>query len=60
MNYQGGELESQYKRLSSNLERSEDAADAVRKRVHDVQEVGDADVIRSRAKVAAVAASKEM
>jgi Protein of unknown function (DUF2959) len=42
VNYQGGELEVQYKRLSLNLDRSNDAADSVRKRIADVQSVGDA------------------
>ena len=42
VSYQGGELETQYKRLNGKLEDSEDAAKNVRKRVSDVQEVGDA------------------
>jgi hypothetical protein len=40
--FSGGELESQYKRLASKLEDSEDAAKAVRSRVASVQDVGDA------------------
>ncbi len=42
VSYQGGALEAQYKRLNGKLEDSEDAAKSVRKRITDVQEVGDA------------------
>lgn len=42
VNFQGGELEAQYKRLDAKLKDSEDAAEAVRKRIADVQDVGDA------------------
>lgn len=42
VNFQGGELEAQYKRLDAKLKDSEEAATTVRKRISDVQEVGDA------------------
>ncbi|MGB7181816.1 MAG: DUF2959 domain-containing protein [Burkholderiaceae bacterium] len=42
VNYQGGKLEAQYKSLKGHLEDSEDAAANVRKRVADVEKVGDA------------------
>lgn len=42
VNYQGGDLETQYKKLSKQLDDSEDAAKNVKKRVADVQDVGDA------------------
>jgi ElaB/YqjD/DUF883 family membrane-anchored ribosome-binding protein len=42
VNFQGGELEAQYKRLDAKLKDGEDAAEAVRKRIADVQDVGDA------------------
>lgn len=42
VNFQGGELEKQYRRLAGKLEDSEAAAAAVRKRIADVQDVGDA------------------
>ncbi len=42
VNYQGGELETQYKRLASQLGDSEEAAARVRSRIGDVESVGDA------------------
>lgn len=39
--YQGGDLEATYKKLNSELERSEDSAEAVRKRIKDVESVAD-------------------
>lgn len=42
VSYQGGALEAQYKRLNGKLEDSEEAAQSVRKRITDVQSVGDA------------------
>lgn len=39
--YQGGDLEATYKKLNSELESSEDSAEAVRKRIKDVESVGD-------------------
>ncbi len=42
VNYQGGDLETQYKRLSKQLDDSEDAAKNVKKRVAEVQDVGEA------------------
>ena len=40
--YQGGDLEASYKKLSSELESSEDSAETVRKRIRDVESVADA------------------
>lgn len=40
--YQGGDLETTYKKLSSELESSEDSAETVRKRIRDVESVADA------------------
>ena len=40
--YQGGDLETSYKKLSSELESSEDSAETVRKRIRDVESVADA------------------
>ena len=42
VSYQGGELEATYKKLSSELESSEDSAETVRKRIRDVGSVADA------------------
>jgi ElaB/YqjD/DUF883 family membrane-anchored ribosome-binding protein len=42
VNYQGGDLEATYKKLSGELERSEDSAETVRKRIRDVESVADA------------------
>ena len=42
VSYQGGDLEATYKKLSSELESSEDSAEAVRKRIRDVESVADA------------------
>lgn len=39
--YDGGELEDAYKRLKKELDRSEDRADRVRKRIHDVEVVAE-------------------
>ena len=39
--YQGGDLEATYKKLNSELENSEDSAEAVRKRIKDVESVAD-------------------
>lgn len=40
--YDGGDLESTYKKLSGELEASEDSAKAVRKKIGDVESVADA------------------
>ena len=40
--YQGGDLESTYKTLNSELQNSEDSAETVRKRIRDVESVADA------------------
>jgi len=40
--FEGGELDKTYKRLNTELERSEDRAQAVHKRIEDVQEVAKA------------------
>lgn len=40
--YQGGDLETTYKKLSSELQNSEDSAETVRKRIRDVESVADA------------------
>jgi hypothetical protein len=40
--FEGGELEKTYKRLNTEFERSEDRAQAVHKRIEDVQEVAKA------------------
>lgn len=37
--YQGGDLEATYKKLNSELQNSEDSAEAVRKRIKDVESV---------------------
>lgn len=42
VNYQGGELEAQYNSLAAELEDSEKAADAVRSRIRDVEDVAGA------------------
>jgi len=42
VSYQGGDLEATYKKLSGELESSEDSAKAVRKRIDDVESVADA------------------
>jgi ElaB/YqjD/DUF883 family membrane-anchored ribosome-binding protein len=42
VNYQGGDLETQYKSLEAQLEDSETAADAVRGRILDVEDVAEA------------------
>lgn len=39
--YQGGDLEATYKKLNSELDSSEDSAEAVRKRIKDVESVAD-------------------
>ncbi len=39
--YQGGDLEATYKKLNNELESSEDSAEAVRKRIKDVESVAD-------------------
>ena len=39
--YQGGDLEATYKKLNSELESSEDSAEAVRTRIKDVESVAD-------------------
>jgi ElaB/YqjD/DUF883 family membrane-anchored ribosome-binding protein len=39
--YQGGDLEATYKKLNNELQNSEDSADAVRKRIKDVESVAD-------------------
>ena len=40
--YQGGDLEATYKTLHSELQRSEDSAETVRKRIRDVESVANA------------------
>ena len=40
--YQGGDLETTYKKLNSELQNSEDSAEKVRKRIRDVESVADA------------------
>ncbi|MGH9424849.1 MAG: DUF2959 domain-containing protein [Terriglobia bacterium] len=40
--YQGGDLETTYKKLSSELQSSEDSAETVRKRIENVESVADA------------------
>ena len=40
--YQGGDLETTYKKLNSELHNSEDSAEKVRKRIRDVESVTDA------------------
>ena len=40
--YQGGDLEATYKTLDGALQRSEDSAEIVRKRIRDVESVADA------------------
>ncbi|MBH0208934.1 MAG: DUF2959 domain-containing protein [Nitrospira sp.] len=40
--YEGGDLEATYKKLNSELENSEDSAEAVRKKISDVESVADA------------------
>lgn len=42
VSYEGGDLEDTYKKLSGELETSEDSAEAVRKRISDVESVADA------------------
>jgi hypothetical protein len=42
VSYDGGDLEAQYRRLAAQLEDSEQAADAVRSRIADVESVGSA------------------
>ncbi|MBH0200618.1 MAG: DUF2959 domain-containing protein [Nitrospira sp.] len=42
VSYDGGDLESAYKKLSGELEASEDSAKAVRKKIGDVESVADA------------------
>jgi ElaB/YqjD/DUF883 family membrane-anchored ribosome-binding protein len=42
VSYQGGDLETQYKKLAKQLDDSEDAAKNVKKRVAEVQDVGEA------------------
>ena len=42
VNFSGGDLEATYKKLSGELESSEERAEAVRKRIDDVESVGDA------------------
>lgn len=39
--YQGGDLEATYKKLNNELQHSEDSADAVRKRIKDVESLAD-------------------
>jgi hypothetical protein len=39
--YQGGDLEATYKKLNGELQNSEDSAEAVRKRIKDVESVAD-------------------
>ena len=41
VSYQGGDLEATYKKLNSELQNSEDSAEAVRKRIKDVESVAD-------------------
>ncbi len=40
--YEGGDLEATYKKLNGELENSEDSAEAVRKKISDVESVADA------------------
>ncbi len=40
--YEGGDLETTYKKLNGELENSEDSAEAVRKKISDVESVADA------------------
>jgi ElaB/YqjD/DUF883 family membrane-anchored ribosome-binding protein len=42
VSYEGGDLEARYERLAAQLEDSEDAAQAVRSRIADVESVADA------------------
>ena len=42
VSYQGGDLEAIYKKLSGELQNSEDSAKSVRKRIEDVESVADA------------------
>ncbi len=42
VSYEGGDLETTYKKLNGELENSEDSAKAVRKRIADVESVADA------------------
>ena len=42
VSYEGGDLEDTYKKLSGELEASEDSAEAVNKRIQDVESVADA------------------
>ena len=42
VSYEGGDLEDTYKKLSGELEASEDSAEAVKKRIQDVESVADA------------------
>lgn len=42
VSYEGGDLEDTYKKLSSELETSEQSAEAVKKRIQDVESVADA------------------
>jgi hypothetical protein len=42
VSYEGGDLEATYKKLSGELETSEDSAKAVKKRIADVESVADA------------------
>jgi hypothetical protein len=42
VNFSGGDLEATYKKLNGELEASEEQAEAVRKRIGDVESVGDA------------------
>ena len=42
VSYEGGDLEATYKKLSGELESSEESAKAVRKRISDVESVADA------------------
>lgn len=39
--YQGGDLEATYKKLNTELQNSEDAAESVRKRIKDIESVAD-------------------
>lgn len=42
VSYEGGDLEDTYKKLNSELEASEESAEAVKKRIQDVESVADA------------------
>ena len=42
VSYEGGDLEDTYKKMNSELETSEDSAEAVKKRIQDVESVADA------------------